>query len=71
MARDLVDMTPLETRDELVAWFEAGCKPRARYRAGTEHEKFAFTIDGHKPVPYGGQRGIRALLEGKIGRAHV
>jgi glutamate--cysteine ligase len=64
MARDLVDMTPLETRDELVAWFEAGCKPRVRYRAGTEHEKFAFTIDGHKPVPYGGPRGIRALLEG-------
>ena len=57
-------MTPVETRDELVAWFEAGCKPKARYRAGTEHEKFAFTIDGHKPVPYGGPRGIRALLEG-------
>src|SRR5450432_3074658 len=64
MARDQIDMTPIETRDELVAWFEAGCKPRARYRAGTEHEKFAFTVDGHKPVPYGGPRGIRALLEG-------
>jgi glutamate--cysteine ligase len=64
MARDQVDMTPIETRDELVAWFEAGCKPKAQFRAGTEHEKFAFTVDGHKPVPYGGPRGIRALLEG-------
>jgi len=64
MARDQVDMTPIETRDELVAWFEAGCKPKARYRVGTEHEKFAFTLKGHRPVPYAGRRGIRALLDG-------
>ena len=41
MARDQVDMTPIETRDELVAWLEAGCKPKAQFRIGTEHEKFA------------------------------
>jgi glutamate--cysteine ligase len=64
MARDQVDMTPIETRDELVAWFDAGCKPKARYRVGTEHEKFAFTLKGHRPVPYAGRRGIRALLDG-------
>ncbi len=64
MARDQIDMTPVETRDELVAWFEAGCKPKSRFRIGTEHEKFAFTLVGHRPVPYEGPRGIRALLEG-------
>jgi len=64
MARDQTDMTPIETRDQLVAWFEAGVKPRSEFRAGTEHEKFAFTIDGHRPVPYEGRRSIRALLEG-------
>ena len=64
MARDQIDMTPIERRDELVAWFEQGCTPRARWRIGTEHEKFPFTVDGHRPVPYDGQRGIRALLEG-------
>jgi glutamate--cysteine ligase len=64
MARDLVDMTPIETRDELVAWFEGGNKPRSQYRIGTEHEKFAFTIGRHEPVPYEGPRGIRALLDG-------
>ncbi len=47
MARDQIDMTPIETRDELVAWFEAGNKPKAQFRVGTEHEKFAFTIAGH------------------------
>src|SRR4051794_19228981 len=64
MARDQIDMTPIESRDELVAWFEAGCKPKAQFRAGTEHEKFAFTMHGHRPVPYDGPRSIRALLEG-------
>src|SRR3989475_2663038 len=64
MARDQVDMTPIETREELVAWFEAGSKPRSRFRLGTEHEKFVFTVEGHNPVPYEGRRGIRALLEG-------
>ena len=64
MARDQVDMTPINSRDELVAWFEAGCKPKAEFRVGTEHEKFVFTVNGHRPVPYGGPRGIRALLDG-------
>src|SRR6476620_7570578 len=64
MARDQVDMTPSNSRDELVAWFEAGCKPKEKFRVGTEHEKFVFTIDGHRPVPYAGPRGIRALLDG-------
>jgi glutamate--cysteine ligase len=64
MARDQVDMTPIETHEDLVAWFEAGSKPRSHFRIGTEHEKFAFTVDGHNPVSYEGRRGIRALLEG-------
>jgi glutamate--cysteine ligase len=64
MARDQVDMTPIETREDLVAWFEAGSKPRSHFRIGTEHEKFVFTVHGHSPVSYEGRRGIRALLEG-------
>ena len=64
MARDQIDMTPLQSRDELVAWLEAGVKPVSEFRIGTEHEKTPFTIEGHKPVPYEGVRGIGALLEG-------
>ncbi len=59
MARDQVDMTPIETREELVAWLEAGSKPRSQFRLGTEHEKFVFTVEGHNPVSYEGRRGIR------------
>jgi glutamate--cysteine ligase len=64
MARDELNMAPIETREQLVAWFEAGSKPRAQFRIGTEHEKFAFTLEAHRPVPYEGVRSIRALLEG-------
>src|SRR5947209_14018182 len=64
MARDQVDMTPIESRDDLVRWLEQGVKPSSQFRLGTEHEKFAFTKDRHAPVPYDGERSIRALLEG-------
>src|SRR6187200_2042918 len=64
MARDQIDMTPLQSRDELVAWFEAGSKPPSEFRIGTEHEKTPFTLEGRQPVPYQGARGIGALLEG-------
>jgi glutamate--cysteine ligase len=64
MARDQIDMTPLQSRDELVAWLEAGVKPVSEFRIGTEHEKTPFTLQGHNPVPYEGVRGIGALLEG-------
>ena len=64
MARDTADTTPIESRDQLAAHLESGCKPRETWRIGTEHEKFGFYKDGHAPVPYEGRRGIRALLEG-------
>src|SRR3984893_6403328 len=64
MARDQVDMTPIESRDQLVAWLAEGARPPARYRIGTEHEKLPFTLEDHRPVPYEGPRGIHALLTG-------
>ncbi len=64
MARDQVDLTPIERRDELVDWIAHGVRPKSQFRIGTEHEKFAFTLENHRPVPYEGRRGIRALLEG-------
>ncbi len=64
MARDQVDLTPIERRDELVDWIAQGVKPKSQFRIGTEHEKFVFTLEGHRPGPYEGRHGIRALLEG-------
>ena len=64
MARDVVDSEVVESRDALVAWLEAGCKPAGPFHIGTEHEKIPFYRADRSPVPYGGDRGIRALLEG-------
>ena len=55
---------PVTSTDMLVAYMASGMKPASQWRIGTEHEKFAFTIPGHRPAPYGGENGIRALLEG-------
>jgi glutamate--cysteine ligase len=64
MARDASDANPIETRRELVEWVASGEKPREQWALGTEHEKIPFYRDGSGPVPYEGDRGIRALLEG-------
>ena len=61
MARDQIDMKPVQSRDELVAWLEAGNKPPSEFRIGTEHEKTPFTLEGHRPVPYEGARGIGGI----------
>ena len=52
-------MTPIESRDELVAYIEQGEKPKAQWRIGTEHEKFPFYRSDLRPVPYEGPAGIR------------
>jgi glutamate--cysteine ligase len=68
MARDVNDLTPIESRDELVRWFEGGCKPRDQFRVGTEHEKVPFFRADRRPVPYRdappGRGGIADLLLG-------
>ncbi|HUO55172.1 MAG TPA: glutamate--cysteine ligase [Rhodoblastus sp.] len=64
MARDLVDEQLISSRDELVGWLEAGCKPQGPFRVGTEHEKIPFYRDDLSPLPYEGPTGVRALLEG-------
>ncbi len=66
MARDVSDTTPITGRGDLVAWLESGCKPAARHRIGTEHEKIGFYRADLTPVPYDGINGvggIRQLLE--------
>ncbi len=78
MARDVSDSTPIASRDELVAWIEAGSKPAERFLIGTEHEKIPFYHACHSAVPYEGlpdrRGGVRALLTGmqaKLGWAPI
>ncbi|MFC3226478.1 glutamate--cysteine ligase [Marinibaculum pumilum] len=55
---------PITDIAQLVADLESGCKPRAAWRIGTEHEKFAFDLDTLRPLPYEGEKSIHAMLSG-------
>ncbi len=55
---------PIESHDDLAAYLASGCKPPEDWRIGTEHEKFGYCTDTLKPLPYDGERSIRAVLEG-------
>ena len=59
---------PIEDPRQLVDFLAAGCKPRERWRIGTEHEKFGFLTDTRAPLPYDGPRSIRAIFEGLAAR---
>lgn len=55
---------PIERHEQLAEYLAAGCKPKDQWRIGTEHEKFGYCKDTHKPLPYEGDRSIRVMLEG-------
>ena len=67
-AKDL----PIENRQQLIQSLAEGCKPRAHWRIGTEHEKFGYYNGADdaaaglalRPPPYEGERSIKALLQG-------
>jgi glutamate--cysteine ligase len=64
MADAETETRPLETFEDLLQAFVAGPKPKSDWKIGTEHEKFGFYKGSNAPVPYEGEKGVRALLEG-------
>lgn len=56
--------TPVESFEDLLITFQKGMKPSSEWKIGTEHEKFPFYKGTNEPVPYDGENGIKALLEG-------
>jgi glutamate--cysteine ligase len=58
------NLEPVTDKRQLIAYLEAGCKPREQWRVGTEHEKFVYRLDDLRPAPYEGPGGIQAFLEG-------
>ena len=55
---------PIERPEQLAEYLASGNKPPEEWRIGTEHEKFGYCKDTLKPLPYEGQRSIKAMLEG-------
>ena len=52
----------IESRDQLIASFARGEKPKDAWRSGTEHEKFVYANGDHHAPSYDEPSGIRALL---------
>lgn len=52
----------IEHRDQLVQSFARGEKPADRWRIGTEHEKFVYSLSDHHAPSYDEPGGIRDLL---------
>ena len=55
---------PIERFEQLTELVESGSKPKSEWRIGTEHEKFGWLTDSRKPLPYAGERSIKALFDG-------
>jgi glutamate--cysteine ligase len=68
MARDTTDQTPIRSLADMAEYLAAGCKPKEKFRIGTEHEKFVFFTADNSPVPYFGEASISALLNGMRGK---
>lgn len=64
MARDTTDETAISGVEDLALYLADGCKPEEKWRIGTEHEKFPFYVHENSPVPYAGDKGIKAILDG-------
>jgi glutamate--cysteine ligase len=54
----------IESRDDLIAVFADGEKPKERWRIGTEHEKFVYRFADHRAPSYEEKGGIHALMIG-------
>ncbi|KAL0890888.1 hypothetical protein Bca101_014871 [Brassica carinata] len=40
------------TREDLIAYLASGCKPKDKWRIGTEHEKFGLEVNTLRPMKY-------------------
>ncbi|MFQ5893649.1 MAG: glutamate--cysteine ligase, partial [Nitrospinota bacterium] len=56
------DDVPIHSRDELVRAFASGCKPSTEWRVGLELEKAGVDPTTAQALPFGGPRGIEAVL---------
>lgn len=60
--REQPEAEPITDKRRLVEYLASGCKPKEQWRIGTEHEKFAYRLEDHRPLPYAGARGIETIL---------
>lgn len=60
------DSPVVESAEDLLHYFRDACKPREKWRVGTEHEMHGVLTGGEHlgaPVPYFGPRGLTHILQ--------
>lgn len=57
------DKKQIESKKELVEWFEKGCTPADKLLIGIEHEKPPFYLDNNEPVPFKGAQGRKGVQD--------
>src|ERR1700722_13382155 len=58
----------VDTKEDLIRYFETGAKPRERWRVGTEYEKIAVDAATGRAVPYSGPDGVERMLHQLVER---
>lgn len=53
---------PVETKQDLIRYFQAGAKPREQWRIGTEYEKIAVSAADGRALPFSGDGGVERIL---------
>jgi glutamate--cysteine ligase len=53
---------PIQTKEELIRYFEGGAKPRPQWRIGTEYEKVAVSATDGRALPFSGPGGVEEIL---------
>lgn len=58
-------VSPIITdKSQMIERLASGAKPKSEWRIGTEHEKIGFCLKEKTPLPYKGECGIEAMLQG-------
>ena len=52
----------IESKRQIIEWFESVCSPKTSWAIGTEHEKFAYCRNNLKLIKYDGDFGVRLFL---------
>lgn len=50
-------------KQDLIAVLSSGCKPKAQWRMGLEHEQFPYHAGTGAPLEYDGQPGLKQILD--------
>jgi glutamate--cysteine ligase len=53
---------PVESKEQLIRYFESGAKPREQWRIGTEYEKVAVSAANGAALPFSGPNGVEEIL---------